>query len=67
METTKQESVKCEFCEQKFNKEKLTNSFNKIYNFLCLKCSDYIMTRGNMSEKCSEYCQMSGKCDGSCE
>lgn len=67
MENNKQESIKCEFCEQKFNKEKLTQSFNKIYNFLCSKCSDYIKNRSNMSEECSEYCRMSGKCDGTCE
>lgn len=59
-------SKKCEFCEQKFNEDVLTKTFNTFYNHLCVKCVDYINLRKNDSEFCSQHCLHTGKCDSSC-
>lgn len=66
METNSSIKSKCEFCEQNFNKNQLTESFNRIYNHLCPKCKEYIESRATSSHNCSNYCLDSGKCDGSC-
>lgn len=66
MNTTTNDKAKCEFCEQNFQKNQLTESFNRIYNHICLKCKDYINSRIDPFADCSEYCKQSGKCDGSC-
>ena len=69
MENNSRKFAKCEFCEQSFNQEQLTTSFNKIYNNICNKCKDFITSRvqENSNWSCSNYCLDSGKCDNSCE
>jgi len=66
MDTFKNNSKKCEFCEQNFNDKDLTTTFNRIYNHICKKCEDYLKNRGDVTGYCSKYCIESGKCDGSC-
>lgn len=66
METTKQNKLKCEFCEQSFFENQLTKEFNRIYNHLCSKCKTYIEDRIDQSGVCSQYCIDSGKCDKTC-
>jgi len=66
MENKEINSVKCECCEQKFSADKVSKKFNRIYNNVCCKCSEYINTRGDITGHCSEYCRESGKCDGTC-
>ena len=66
MENTEKKSIKCECCEQKFSADQISEKFNRIYNNVCSKCSDYINNRGDVTGNCSEYCKESGKCDGTC-
>jgi hypothetical protein len=66
MEKNQSKSIKCECCEQKFSENQLTKEFNRIYNYVCTKCSDYINNRGDITGNCSNYCKESGKCDGTC-
>ena len=66
MKNQNQNSMKCEFCEQKFNQEQLTEKFNRIYNHLCPKCKSYLENRGIITDKCSKYCFETGMCDESC-
>lgn len=66
METTNQNKMRCEFCEQSFFETQLTKEFNRIYNNLCTKCKTYIESRVDHSGVCSKYCIESGKCDKTC-
>ena len=42
------------------------STYEWIYKHVCLKCSDYIKNRGDITGHCSDYCKESGKCDGTC-
>lgn len=66
MENKEKTSIKCECCEQKFSADQVSQDFNRIYKHVCLKCSDYIKNRGDITGHCSDYCKESGKCDGTC-